>query len=175
MENPDLTSVGIQCGFRALANYTDGVLCFMENGFTEACAVIWVHGARHTRQECPSCTLHAVNQLPNNLEPPTCYLAECIQCDEDMAGPIFQEFAARTRRRAGLISGIVRNCTDIPHLVHRDPCDDDYSPQSRSSSPSDAPTMAPTDASSSSRLPVAFLLSSTLFLSTGLLCTFIVY
>ena len=158
MENPDLSSVSVTCGFRGLTNFTDGVACLMENGFSKACAATWIHNSQETRRKCDSCILHALSQLPNNLEPPTCHLATCIQCDEDIAGPIFGKFAGRTRRRAGVLSGIVRNCTDISRLVLRDPCDD-----ARTRSPSDAPAMAPTDASS--RVTVLFLLSST-FIST---------
>jgi hypothetical protein len=157
IETPDLASVGIACGFRGLSNFTDGVVCYMENGFTEACAVIWVYNSQQTRRECPSCVGHWLGQLPNNLEPPTCYLAECIQCDEDKSGAIFADFAGRTRRRSGLVTGIVRNCTDVPRLVHRDPCDD--SPLTLSLS--DPPTMAPTDASSTSLVTVPFLWSTT--------------
>jgi hypothetical protein len=162
MENADLSSVGIACGFRGLNNFTDGVVCYMDFGFTEACATTWAYNNMSTRTECLNCFGHAFNELPNNLAPPTCDLAGCIQCDEDTAGPLFQDFAGRTRRRAGLLTAIVRNCTDIFRLVHRDPCDDPLT-----SSPSDTPTMAPTDGSSSSLAMVPFLLSST-FLPTVL-------
>jgi hypothetical protein len=37
---------------------------------------------------------------PYNL-PPNCVLNDCLQCDEDNAGPHFKRFAARTRRRSG--------------------------------------------------------------------------
>ena len=142
----------------------------METGFTEACAVTWSYNTKQTRQECPICVSHALQQRANNLEPPTCYLATCIQCDEDVSGAIFAEFAGLTRRRAGLLSGIARNCTEVSRLVVRDPCVDlSHSPSDSptmtppTESPTESPTMAPTDASS--QVTVPFLLSST-FLST---------
>jgi hypothetical protein len=63
-----------------------------------------------------------VQQRPNNLPPPTCYLATCIQCDEDLAGPNFQKFSGRTRRNSGLLSGIARNCSSISPVQPVDPC-----------------------------------------------------
>jgi hypothetical protein len=110
-------------------------------GFTEPCASVWIYNSFNTNQNCPQCAVHALQKYPNNDEAPTCYLADCIQCDEDQSGPLFQKFAGRTRRRSGLLSYIVRNCTTIPSLVHRDPCDD--TPLTKP--PSAAPTAAPTD------------------------------
>lgn len=59
---------------------------------------------------------------PNNMPPPTCYLAPCIQCDEDLAGPNFKKFSGRTRRNSGLLSGIARNCSTISPVQPVDPC-----------------------------------------------------
>jgi len=36
----------------------------------------------------------------------------CLACDEAHSGPIFKEFAGRTRRRSGLSSAIARPCLD---------------------------------------------------------------
>jgi hypothetical protein len=140
---PDLATVGIACTLRSLIAFADGLKCYMDYGFTEACATIWIYGSLNTYAECPSCLTFGLQDLPNNLEPPTCYLAECIQCDEDESGPIFKEYAARTRRGSGLLTAIVRNCTSIPRLVHRDPCDD----TALTLPPTSAPTEAPSEAS----------------------------
>lgn len=51
---------------------------------------------------------------PYNI-PPSCKLNDCLQCDEDHAGPVFKRFAARTRRRSGLISAIQRS---VKHCCH---------------------------------------------------------
>ena len=93
----------------------------MNVGFTEACAYLWTFNSAFTRTACPQCAQHAIGGFPNNEDPPTCDLVDCIQCDEDSSGPVFQEYAGRTRRRSGILSKIVRNCTDIPAITHRDP------------------------------------------------------
>ena len=124
MVNPDLTSVGIACGFRGLTNFTDGIVCYMENGFSEPCARTWMYDTLYTSSKCGQiCTSHVVNKSPNNLAPPTCYLSPCIQCDEDESGPNFKKFAGRTRRDSGLLSAIVRNCSSLVQFRQRDPCD----------------------------------------------------
>lgn len=83
MTKPDLTDIGTKCGARGLANFTRGVECFKSQGFTQACAYIWMANARFTKETCgPQCITHTLLELPNNGPPPTCYLAECIECDE---------------------------------------------------------------------------------------------
>ena len=66
-----------------------------------------------------SCLTHLND--PNNGPPPTCGLNKCLQCDEDKAGPIFSQYAARTRRRSGLISEIIRPCDTIAKGIVHDP------------------------------------------------------
>ena len=58
---------------------------------------------------------------PNNGPPPQCLLNNCLECDEVYAGPLFTSVGGRTRRRSGLLSEIVRNCSEISHVRH-DPC-----------------------------------------------------
>ena len=55
--------------------------------------------------------------------PPECRIADCLLCDEQMSGPIFQEVAARSRRRSGLLSKIARPCNVILIVNHTNPCD----------------------------------------------------
>ena len=61
-----------------------------------------------------------VGQLraPNNGPPPACALNDCLQCDEDEAGPVFKAVAGRTRRRSGLESAIARPCSTVAQIVH---------------------------------------------------------
>ena len=57
-----------------------------------------------------------MNKITNskyNGPAPKCELNDCLQCDEDKSGPIFQHFAGRTRRRSGLLSAIVRPCKSL--------------------------------------------------------------
>ena len=58
----------------------------------------------------------------NNGPAPECELNECLQCDEDNAGPIFTAFGGRTRRRSGLKSEIVRPCDSIYRIISHNPC-----------------------------------------------------
>ena len=53
------------------------------------------------------------NNNGNNGPPPTCQLNDCLQCDEDKSGKIFQQYGGRTRRRSGLLSAIVRPCNSL--------------------------------------------------------------
>lgn len=123
LKNPDLSSVGIQCGFQAIQDVQAGIDCFMEVGFTEACAAIWTYNTLATSAECGDlCVPFATEGEPNNGPPPTCALAECLQCDEDKVGPTFKEFAGRTRRNSGLLSAIARPCDTIASIQHMDPC-----------------------------------------------------
>jgi hypothetical protein len=49
----------------------------------------------------------------NNGPPPACKIADCLNCDETMSGSGFQTVAARSRRRSGLLSKIVRDCNNL--------------------------------------------------------------
>ena len=123
LEKPNLAQLGIECAVEAIFNLTKGIECYMGAGYTESCAATWVYNSFKTREACAMCPTHVLNQLPNNGPPPECELAECLQCDEDEAGPIFKQYAGRTRRGSGLVSAILRPCDSIPSITHYDPCD----------------------------------------------------
>lgn len=123
MTTPDLSEVGTSCAFRAIVDFADGVECYRETGFSDACAASWVYNTNNTRAKCLSpCLEHSSSGLPNNLPAPGCELAECMQCDEDNSGDLFKKFAGRTRRNSGLLSKIVRPCSSIATILHQDPC-----------------------------------------------------
>jgi hypothetical protein len=123
METPDLTSVGIGCAIEAVTNFSNGVNCFMQAGFSEGCATIWTYDALKTHEVCfESCTAHAFSGLPNFGLPPRCTPVECLVCDENKNGPAFKKYAGRTRRSSGLLSGLVRQCSEIASVIHVDPC-----------------------------------------------------
>ena len=46
-------------------------------------------------------------------------LNECLQCDEDLSGPVFKAVAGRTRRNTGLASALCRPCDEVRQVVHR--------------------------------------------------------
>ena len=65
---------------------------------------------------------HASSGLPNNLPVPGCELAECIRCDENESGALFEKFAGRTRGNSGLLSTLVRPFDSVSIVLHKDPC-----------------------------------------------------
>ena len=138
MAMPDLTSFDIACAFRGLISFQDGVACYMEAGFTsQSCATIWAYDAQNTNINCGCvCATHAASGNPNFGPPPTCTPADCLVCDEQQSGPKSKQFAVRTRRNSGLLSGQVRNCTEIAPIVQQDPCSVDLM------TPSSAPVTA---------------------------------
>ena len=114
----DFTSAGKKCAAIGLLAEERGLQCYQEIGLTLECARIWNFDGIYDGTAClTSCITHL--QDNNNGPAPACELNECLQCDEDKAGPIFSQFAARTRRRSGLLSEIIRPCstiaTDISH------------------------------------------------------------
>lgn len=115
---PNLNQLKAGCDRRAAINYADGVQCFQETmGFTAACADIWTDHSRFTSRECRVICL-ALQNTPPNGAPPTCALNDCLQCETTKSGPIFKQYAGRTRRNSGLLSSIAVNCSSIANIVH---------------------------------------------------------
>ena len=115
--HPDLTSAGKACAAKALLSEAWARACYEALGFSEACAALWVYDGR---KDSEACARACVGQLraPNNGPPPACALNDCLQCDEDEAGPVFKAVAGRTRRRSGLESAIARPCSTVAQIVH---------------------------------------------------------
>jgi hypothetical protein len=116
MSHPDLTDPVRQCGLDHLAGPPeDHVACLEALGFTLPCAQIWYWNTINTRKHCaPPCfaTLEDPYHLPDGT------LNECLQCDEDVSGPVFKAVAGRTRRNTGLASSMCRPCSEVKPLVH---------------------------------------------------------
>ena len=140
MTTPDLQAAGIQCGYKSLTNETAALECYQQVGFSQACAKTWLYNTMYSRDNCLETCLPYLGKPPN-LNTTTsasssvavsrgsvesvlaCPLTPCIQCDEDKSGPIFKEFAGRTRRGSGLLSYIIRNCSELATgIEHLDPC-----------------------------------------------------
>ena len=117
LDKPDLTWPGKKCGFEGMISESMGVECFQALGFTKPCSQIWYYNTVKTKEECGWTCIKQIF-APNNRPPPMCALNDCLQCDEDNSGPMFKQFAARTRRRSGLISQIVRPCDEIKQIDH---------------------------------------------------------
>lgn len=116
----DFTAAGKKCASIGLFDEDAGLNCYMNIGLTRECAKIWNYDGIYDGKACGKICASELTD-PNNGPPPACALNDCLQCDEDKAGPIFSTFAGRTRRRSGLVSEIVRNCSSIAQITH-DPC-----------------------------------------------------
>lgn len=100
-----------------------GIACFKNIGFTDACAKIWHYDTVLNAENCiAECLPFTLLDLPSNGPPPKCQLAGCLDCDETLAGPIFESVAGRNRRNSGLLSNIVRDCEELTDLVQGNPC-----------------------------------------------------
>jgi len=113
----DLTSSGRRCSLQGLLSFDLGVDCYKDLGFTDTCAEMWIYNGYNTRDSC-LWTCLADTFAANNGGGPQCQLNSCLQCDEEHSGPLFKHFAARTRRRSGMLSAIVRPCDALYQITH---------------------------------------------------------
>ena len=112
----DLTQPVRGCGMEALVHGEDrGRACLREVGFNEACADIWYWNTVNTREQCQSICIRLFNDPYHH---PDGTLNECLQCDEDLSGPVFKAVAGRTRRNSGLATALCRPCEEVRPLRH---------------------------------------------------------
>lgn len=127
LEFRDLGVTVRECGVQNLLTpFESLVTCIGNLGFTEPCAQIWAYNARNTQKKCFEPCIEAVLSealfnviIPYNNEDGS--LSPCIGCDEEISGPIFKAFAARTRRNSGIPSGICRFCDGVDPVEHNYP------------------------------------------------------
>jgi hypothetical protein len=113
---PDLTEPVRACGLAHLGGPPEAhVGCLLALGFTGPCAWIWYYNTRHTRRACAEPCFRTLGD-PYHLEDGS--LNDCLQCDEEASGPVFQAVAGRTRRNTGLASSMCRPCSEVRPLVH---------------------------------------------------------
>ncbi len=93
----------------------------MDLGLTMECAKIWNYDGIYDGKVCGATCAGDVT-APNNGPAPACELNECLECDEEYAGPIFSSFGGRTRRRSGLQSEIIRPCDSVARIFQHVPC-----------------------------------------------------
>ena len=116
IETPNLTDPVRTCGIRSLTEGDEAAIaCIEEIGFSPACAQTWFFNTRNTRLECLAVCLTNLN-APNHR--PDGSLNPCIQCDEDLSGPVFKAAAGRTRRNSGIGSALCRPCDDVRPVIH---------------------------------------------------------
>ena len=116
VETPDLATPVRECG---LLSFREGpeaqMACLLDIGFSEPCADIWFHNTNHTREVCAEPCLRLL-EAPYHDE--TGAPNECIQCDEDLSGPVFKAVAGRTRRSSGLPTALCRPCNTVAPISH---------------------------------------------------------
>jgi hypothetical protein len=91
--------------------------CLEELGFTHPCAETWYYNAKNTAQECLwPCIDSWIRKEPFNKSDGS--LNDCLACDEERSGPVFQYVAGRTRRNSGIESSIDRPEDEVYSIVH---------------------------------------------------------
>lgn len=114
---PDLTQPVRECGIEGLVQGPEVQLdCLRGLGFTEPCADIWSYNTSHTGEVCRSICLPLLSAPYHNEDGSP---NDCIQCDEDLSGPVFKPVAGRTRRNSGLPTALCRPCSDVRPVDHR--------------------------------------------------------
>ncbi len=127
LEFRDLGVTVRECGVQNLLTPFESLVeCIEGLGFSEPCAQIWAYNARNTQRNCFEPCMEAIlsEALFNTIIPynnADGSLSPCIGCDEEISGPIFKAFAARTRRNSGIPSGICRFCDGIDPVEHKYP------------------------------------------------------
>ena len=116
MRNPDLTEPVRSCGILGMTQgETANMQCLMDIGFDEPCAQIWYFNTTNTRTQCLDICFALLESPSHNTDGS---LNACIQCDEEVSGPIFKAVSGRTRRNSGLPSALCRPCDSVYQLVH---------------------------------------------------------
>lgn len=116
LQNRDLTAPVRKCGMMSMIKPLT-MNCLYRLGFTEPCAEIWYYNIRNTARNCMSiCMLSWISGEPRNK--PDGSLNDCLQCDEDKSGPIFQRYAGRIRRSSGIDTDIKRPDEEVSHYNH---------------------------------------------------------
>jgi hypothetical protein len=116
MRENDLTAPVRECGLQpSIDGGNADVACLEQLGFDLPCAQAWAYDTNHTRDVCIAI---CISTLRDPYNEPDGALNPCIQCDEDMSGPVFKAVAGRTRRNSGLPNAICRPCSEVQPLVH---------------------------------------------------------
>jgi hypothetical protein len=113
-EDRDIGASVKLCALQTLSEpFENLVACIEGLGFTPPCAKIWAYNTLNTRENC---FLPCFNSDIYHNEDGS--LSECLQCDEDISGPVFKAVAGRTRRNTGLASSICRPCEEVKPVAH---------------------------------------------------------
>ena len=103
----DLTRPVRKCALYTVLSNKIAHKCIEKIGFTSKCAMIWLYNSTNDKSHCfGKCLKSWIKREPNNKSDGE--LNNCLQCDEDISGPIFKYEAGRTRRDSGIHSEIER-------------------------------------------------------------------
>lgn len=91
-------------------------------GFSSGCSQIWIFAALQTfatcLQECQAVIMS--NGTIPDIDPETCELNECLECDAVNSQLVFDNYAGRTRRRSNILSSTPRPCAELPDITHKE-------------------------------------------------------
>lgn len=114
---------GVECAAKGMTSESAALDCFVEKGFSPGCAAVWVYNSLYTRDKCLFPCLNNRGQAANE-DAPGCPYNECLKCDETYSSETFRKTAGRSRRRSGLLSEVVHECSRLfLDVVPTDPCD----------------------------------------------------
>ncbi len=112
-----LTAPVRKCGFLTIISNKLALKCLRNIGFTAACAQIWLFNSINTKENCfTTCMISWIKNEP--FADKDGKLNECINCDENISGPVFKFFSGRTRRNSGIESEINRPDEQIYKMDH---------------------------------------------------------
>ncbi len=115
LEKPDLTAPVRRCGM--MWEESSSLACLQALGFSAPCAQTWLYNVINTRRHCFGVCMWSwvEDEAPTRADG---RLNDCLQCDEDLSGPVFKITAGRTRRNSGIRSSIPRFRDEIAPVVH---------------------------------------------------------
>ena len=117
MRTVDLTTASHNCEVKAATDQAKGRQCFEDLGFSTDCAELWSNAAREKEKKCAfKCVVGIFRDTPFNSDAPSCTLNDCLQCKKDHTYSEFRHFAGRTSASSGLLSAIVRPCSEIANI-----------------------------------------------------------
>ena len=112
----DLTRPVRKCGLKHFASHKKMWQCIKKLGFTDACTQVWYWNTLNTKKHCGAvCMLSLFLRRPFVING---HLNKCLQCDEDISGPIFKYESGRTRRNSGIKSEIDRPSDQVYNMTH---------------------------------------------------------
>ena len=113
----NLTAPVRKCGMKGFVNKNWSLNCLKDLGLTDSCSEIWYFNTVNTRKKCFDICMWSwfINE-PNVDDKGN--LNTCLQCDEDLSGPVFKYYSGRTRRNSGIHSEIDRPSDEIYNITH---------------------------------------------------------